>query len=181
MQRFAPRLFLGAGLLAGLMSGAHAFELKSADIRDNETLKTAQVFKGCGGDNLSPQLTWSNAPDGTKSFAVTIYDPDAPTGSGWWHWLAYDIPATTQQLDTGAGGADKLPAGAKHGRNDYGTKDFGGACPPRGDKPHRYVVTVYALKVPQLNVPADASAAMIGFNLNANKLGSATITGLYGR
>jgi len=176
----ASRLLLSCAL-AGAAFSAQAFELTSADIRDKETLKTAQVFKPCGGDNISPQLTWKNAPAGTQSFAVTIYDPDAPTGSGWWHWLAYDLPAGTTSLDAGAGADGKLPAGAKHGRNDYGTKDFGGACPPRGDKPHRYIVTVYALKVSQLNVPADASAAMIGFNLNANKLGSATITGMYGR
>jgi Raf kinase inhibitor-like YbhB/YbcL family protein len=165
------------------MSTAFAFDLKSADIRNNGTLKLDQVYKGfgCNGGNQSPQLSWSDAPAGTKSFAVTVYDPDAPTGSGWWHWVAYDIPADVHQLAAGAGKPDGLPKGAKQGRNDFGTKDFGGACPPPGDKPHHYIVTIHALKVPKLDVPDDASPALIGYMLNANKLGTATITGLYGR
>ncbi len=158
--------------------------LKSADVKPGGTLGEQQVFNGmgCTGGNVSPQLSWENAPKDTKSFVVTVYDPDAPTGSGWWHWLVYDIPATAKELPQGAG-SDKapLPEGAKQGRTDYGTKGFGGACPPPGDKPHRYVFTVYALKVDRIDVPEDASPAMVGFNAKANALASATFTATYGR
>jgi len=143
----------------------------------------AQVFQGfgCSGGNISPALRWSDVPAGTKSFAITAYDPDAPTGSGWWHWVSYDLPASVSSLQTGAGKAGAMPAGAKQGRNDFGSNDFGGACPPLGDAPHRYIFTVFALKVDKLDVPADASAALIGFMLNANKLATASITARYGR
>jgi Raf kinase inhibitor-like YbhB/YbcL family protein len=183
MRNIYSGLVLAASLVAGGAGAADKFTITSADIRNNDTLKAAQVYKGfgCNGDNRSPQLAWSGAPAGTKSFAVTVYDPDAPTGSGWWHWIMYDIPASVHQLDGGAGQSGKLPDGAKHGRNDYGSMDFGGACPPPGDKPHRYIVTVHALKVERLEVPADASAALIGYMLNANRLGTATLTGKYGR
>lgn len=160
-----------------------SFKLTSTEVQNNKPLHAAQVYRGFGADggNRSPQLEWSGEPAGTKSFAITMYDPDASSGSGWWHWLAYDIPTSVHQLASGAGQAGKLPAGAKHGRNDYGTADFGGACPPPGEKPHRYIVTVHALKTDKLDVPVDATAAMIGFMLNANCLGTATLTGLYGR
>jgi len=110
-----------------------------------------------------------------------VYDPDAPTGSGWWHWLAYDIPASSDSLPQGAAVKAELPQGTRQGRNDYGERNFGGACPPPGDKPHRYIFTVYALKVDKLDVPDEASAALIGFMLRANSLGSATLTANYGR
>ena len=112
-----------------------------------------------------------------------MYDPDAPTGSGWWHWQVFDIPAATTSLPEGAGSADGklLPQGAMQGRSDYGTKAFGGACPPVGDKPHRYIFTLYALKVDKLGVPADATAALAGYMINANKIGSASFTAYYGR
>src|SRR3954465_14424129 len=115
---------------------------------------------GAGGQNVSPQLSWSGAPAGTKSFALTLYDPDAPTGSGWWHWVVYDIPATATELPQGAGsGKAPLPAGTVQGKTDFGAAGYGGAGPPPGDKPHRYVFTVYALKVDKLDLPADASPA----------------------
>ena len=166
---------------------AQAFELTSADIKDGKTLPKAQEYNGfgCKGGNVAPQLSWKNAPRDTKSFAVTVYDPDAPTGSGWWHWIVYDIPSSFTGLPTGASSAAeakvKLPEGVKQGRNDYGSRDFGGACPPPGDKPHRYVFTVFALKIDKLGVPDDASAAMIGYMLNANALGKATLTAKYSR
>lgn len=183
MRPIRSSLVLAAFLITGTVSAAHAFELKSADIRNNGKLKAVQVYKGfgCEGGNQSPQLEWSGAPKGTKSFAVTVYDPDAPTGSGWWHWSVYDIPASVTRLDGGVGTTGKLPDGAKQGRNDFGTLDFGGACPPPGSKPHHYIVTVHALKVEKLDVPADASPALIGYMLNANRLGTAKITGLYSR
>jgi Raf kinase inhibitor-like YbhB/YbcL family protein len=158
---------------------ACAFDLVSDDVAEGKTMNIAQVYKGfgCDGGNQSPALHWSHAPAGTRSFAVTVYDPDAPTGSGWWHWQVYDLPATTAGLPRGGA----LPDGAKQGRNDFGGRDFGGACPPPGDKPHHYVFTVYALKVDKLGVPDDASAALVGYMLRANSLGSAKLTARYGR
>jgi len=160
-----------------------AFELKSPDIAEGSTLGMAQVFSGfgCTGGNVSPALQWSGAPAGTKSFALTVYDPDAPTGSGWWHWIVYDLPASSTGLARGVGKGAALPAGAQQGRNDFGTGDFGGACPPVGDKPHHYIFTIYALKVEKLGVPADATAALIGYNINANQLGSAKLNARFGR
>lgn len=136
---------------------------------------------GCNGQNISPALEWSNAPAGTKSFAVTIYDPDAPTGSGWWHWVMYNIPASTTGLVAGAGNGRNAPSGSVQGTTDFGTKGYGGPCPPVGDKPHHYHITVFALKVDKIDVPGSATAAMVGYNLNANKLATARVTGLYGR
>ncbi|HEY0707741.1 MAG TPA: YbhB/YbcL family Raf kinase inhibitor-like protein, partial [Polyangia bacterium] len=133
-------------------------------------------------ENISPHVAWSAPPEGTKSFVLTVYDPDAPTGSGWWHWVVYDIPADVTELPAGAGsGKVDLPKGASQGRTDFGSKGFGGACPPPGDKPHRYIFTVHALKVEKLEVPPDASAAMIGFMTNANSLGKASFTAKYSR
>jgi Raf kinase inhibitor-like YbhB/YbcL family protein len=166
-------------------AGAAAkFTLKSADVKANKPLTEQQVFNGfgCTGANVSPQLSWEGAPKEAKSFVVTVYDPDAPTGSGWWHWVVYDIPGTATELAQGAGsGKAPLPEGAVQGRTDFGAAGFGGACPPPGDKPHRYVFTVSALKVEKLEVPADASPAMIGFMAHANSLGSATFTATYSR
>lgn len=169
--------------LLSLATGARALDLNSRDLKDGGPLPDRQVYRGfgCTGANLSPQLAWTDPPAGTKSYAVTAYDPDAPTGSGWWHWVVYDIPAHVRALEGGAGRSGGLPAGAKHGRTDFGTMEFGGACPPVGDKAHRYVFTVHALKVEKLEVPADASAALVGFAINANRLGSATLTATYGR
>ncbi|MCC6208460.1 MAG: YbhB/YbcL family Raf kinase inhibitor-like protein [Gammaproteobacteria bacterium] len=164
---------------------AAAFTLSSPTIPEGGTLTMDQVFNGfgCTGNNVSPALEWRGAPEGTKSFAITVYDPDAPTGSGWWHWVVYDIPAAVTALPAGAGGADvaMLPSGAVQGRTDFGAAGFGGACPPPGDKPHRYIFTVHALKVEKLDVPADATAALVGYMLNANLLGKASFTATYGR
>lgn len=160
------------------------FTLTSADVKPNRPLTEQQVFNGfgCSGANVSPQLSWSGVPKETKSFVVTVYDPDAPTGSGWWHWVVYDIPAGASELAQGAGsGKAALPEGALQGRTDFGAPGFGGACPPPGDKPHRYVFTIFALKVEKLEVPADASPAFIGFMTRANALGSATFTATYAR
>jgi Raf kinase inhibitor-like YbhB/YbcL family protein len=177
-------------LAAALLSGAtlvHAagFTLSSPTIKPGATLTEAQVYQGfgCTGKNASPGLKWSGAPAGTKSYAVTVYDPDAPTGSGWWHWVVINLPATVTELPEGAGSADgkSLPAGAVQGRTDFGVPGFGGACPPKGDKPHRYIFTVYALKTDKIDVPPDATAALIGFMINANKLDKATFTAKYGR
>ncbi|WP_431276145.1 YbhB/YbcL family Raf kinase inhibitor-like protein [Variovorax ureilyticus] len=167
------------------ISQAAGFVLASPDIKPGSTLTDAQVFNGfgCTGKNISPALKWSGAPKGTRSFAVTAYDPDAPTGSGWWHWVIYNIPASASDIPEGAGTADGkgLPAGSMQGRTDFGAPGFGGACPPPGDKPHRYIFTVHALKTDKLDIPPDATAALIGYMINANKLASASFTAKYGR
>jgi len=164
---------------------AHAFNLTSPDIADARVLGNAQVLKGhgCVGANLSPALNWANAPAGAKSFAVTVYDPDAPTGSGWWHWVVFDIPATATGLPAGAGTADgrALPQGSIQSRTDFGQPGFGGACPPKGDAPHRYQFTVYALDVPKLGLDPNASAALVGFMLRQHTLAKASILSLYQR
>ena len=184
-MRFTIRQTIAvAALGAASVAQAAGFTLSSPTIKPGSTLTKAQVFNGfgCTGDNISPELKWSGAPAGTKSFAVTVYDPDAPTGSGWWHWVVINIPGDATGLAEGAGSAvGKLPAGSMQARTDFGSAGFGGACPPQGDKPHRYIFTVYALKTDKLDVPADATAALVGFMINANKLGSATFTAKYGR
>lgn len=166
---------------------AHAggFALESPDVGSKAPIADKHVFKGfgCAGGNVSPQLAWKDAPAGTKSFALTVYDPDAPTGSGWWHWLMIDIPADAKGLPQGAGDPAKglAPAGARQMRTDFGAPGWGGPCPPQGDKPHRYVFTLHALKVDRLEVPADATAALVGFMINANRIGKAEFTARYGR
>ncbi|MBI2833652.1 MAG: YbhB/YbcL family Raf kinase inhibitor-like protein [Acidobacteria bacterium] len=135
---------------------------------------------GCDGKNSSPQLAWTDAPEGTKSFAVMCYDPDAPTGSGFWHWVVVNIPASTTSLGFGAGApqAGKLPTGALQTRTDFGAAGYGGPCPPVGDHPHRYLFTVFAVGVEELPVNADTSAAIVGFYLHLKMLAKATIMGL---
>jgi Raf kinase inhibitor-like YbhB/YbcL family protein len=168
--------------LAGA-GAAPAFELRSPDVSEGATLTRAQVYfgSGCYGDNLSPALAWSGAPAGTQSFAVTVYDPDAPTGSGWWHWVVFDIPASVTALPRGVGHSGALPPGARQARNDFGSADFGGACPPPGNKAHRYIFTVHALKRGKLDVPPDAAAARVGAVIDANRIDKASITARYGR
>jgi Raf kinase inhibitor-like YbhB/YbcL family protein len=129
-------------------AGAAKLTLTSPDIREGQKIASAQVLNGmgCTGSNTSPALRWSGAPAGTKSFAITAYDPDAPTGSGWWHWVVYNIPASATQLAAGAGDPKKtlLPAGATQGNTDFGAPGYGGPCPPAGDKPHHYHFTLRA-------------------------------------
>jgi Raf kinase inhibitor-like YbhB/YbcL family protein len=140
----------------------------------------ANTGLGCSGGNVSPQLTWSGAPDGTKSFAVTAFDPDAPTGSGFWHWLVVNIPPDVSELPAGAGSGQGLPGGALQTRTDFGTPAYGGPCPPMGDHPHRYIFTVFAVGVDQLQqVTPDTSAAIIGFMLHFNTLAKGEIQGFY--
>jgi Raf kinase inhibitor-like YbhB/YbcL family protein len=178
---------LFAAALAGAFSLAQAagFTLTSPDIKPNATIAKkfeANVF-GCSGENKSPALKWSGAPKDIKSFAVTVYDPDAPSGSGWWHWSVINIPANVTELpaDAGAVGGANLPKGATPVRIDFGVAGWGGVCPPQGDKPHRYIFTVYALKTDKLDIPADATAALAGFMINANSIGKASFTAKYGR
>lgn len=161
-----------------------SFTLSSPEIHANATLSEQQVFNGfgCHGSNISPALNWQGAPKGTQSYALTVYDPDAPTGSGWWHWVVFNIPATSSGLPAHVSATgDGLPAGAIQGQTDYGQPGFGGACPPVGDKPHRYQFTLHALKVPKLDLPATSMPALVGFMIHANELASTRFTAYYGR
>jgi Raf kinase inhibitor-like YbhB/YbcL family protein len=165
-----------------------SFKLTSQSFRDGDYLPEAHILSkdfgfGCAGGNQSPHLVWSDAPAGTKSFAVTCFDPDAPTGSGFWHWLVVNIPATTTELplDAGNPASGKLPNSALQTRNDLGQPGYIGPCPPPNDHPHRYIFTVFAVSQDTLPVTADTSAALVGFNLNFNTLAKATLMGLYKR
>jgi Raf kinase inhibitor-like YbhB/YbcL family protein len=161
-------------------ASAQDFKLSSTSIAEGAQLAPAFVFTGfgCEGGNRSPQLSWSGAPEGTKSFAITAYDPDAPTGSGWWHWNVVNIPASVDSVELGASGEGKLPMGAIEITNDYGAAGFGGACPPAGEV-HRYVFTVHALSTERLELPEHPSNALAGFMIGANTIQSARITAVY--
>lgn len=180
-------LLAGSAIMASSLSQFAQAEMTitSTDIQASELMPKAQEFAGfgCSGGDLSPQLSWANAPADTKSFAITAYDPDAPTGSGWWHWVLVNIPTSVTTLATGAGNPDKalLPEGSQTFKTDYGSKRFGGACPPEGDKAHRYQFKVFALNVEKLELPEDGSAALVGYYLNSHAIETATLEALYKR
>lgn len=156
---------------------------KDGDYLGKEHVLSTEYGFGCDGGNRSPHLAWDDAPAGTKSFAVTCFDPDAPTGSGFWHWVVVNIPpsVTVLPLDAGNPAGGKLPAGALQVRTDFGKPGYGGPCPPAGDHPHRYLFTVHAVSMDTLPVSADTSAAVVGFYLNFNTLAKAVLMGLYRR
>jgi Raf kinase inhibitor-like YbhB/YbcL family protein len=170
-------------LMFAVNATAGGFTLQSSDLGGQ--LTTNQVFNGfgCSGKNISPALNWINPPKGTKSFAVTVYDPDAPTGSGFWHWVIFDIPEKTHALVADSGNIEKKlsPAGSIQSVTSYGKPGFGGACPPEGDTPHRYVFTVYALDIAKLGLNAESQPALVGFFLNQHALSKASIISYYGR
>lgn len=162
-----------------------AFSLVSPEFVEQGVLTKAHEYNDFGGtgDNRSPALKWSNVPDGTRSLAITVYDPDAPTGSGFWHWVAFDIAPDADALTPDAGHKDgaALPQGAVQSANDYGFHGFGGACPPEGAGPHRYVFTLHALSTDKLGIDAGATNAVARFLIHANTIASTSLTALYQR
>ena len=186
-MKIVRSLSLSLALASAAMSADGVnFRLTSADIKPNGVIANKFVFQGfgCKGENLSPALSWSGAPKGTLSLALLVHDPDAPTGgAGWWHWVVYDIPANVSSIAQGAGTADgkALPKGTMQGPTDFGPAAWGGPCPPVGSGRHHYKFTLHALKVAKLEIPTGATAALIGYMVNANSLGTAELTGLYGR
>ena len=185
MMRKNKCAFAALAGLAVLASPAFAgdFILTSTDIQHGEFMSQVQEFEGfgCQGGNQSPALAWQGAPEGTQAYAITVYDPDAPTGSGWWHWQLVNVPVNVTSLEAGAGGDPaSLPKGSRSMVNDYGFAGFGGACPPQGHGAHRYQFTIHALSQP-LDLPEGASAALTGYMINAYSLASSQIEALYKR
>jgi hypothetical protein len=178
-------LAVSLAMAAATGAAGRAMSLASADLTPDARIPDAHVFNGfgCTGGNLSPELSWSGAPEGAKSFAVVCHDPDAPGPGGFWHWLIFDIPGDVARLARGAGDPKRgaAPEGATQSRNDFGASGYGGPCPPRGDKPHRYRFTVFALDVDRLGADANAAPAQVASRLEAHALAKATLTGLWGR
>ncbi|HZC42350.1 MAG TPA: YbhB/YbcL family Raf kinase inhibitor-like protein [Streptosporangiaceae bacterium] len=161
-----------------------AFTVESNDVADGQQMSDAQVYNsfGMSGQNISPHLRWHGFPAETGSFSVTCYDPDAPTGSGFWHWVLIDVPVSVTELPSGAasGDASGLPPGSFCVRNDYGSKDFGGAAPPAGDPPHRYVFAVHAVDSEKLGIDSDVSPAVAGFNLRFHTIARGLLIPVFG-
>ena len=184
----------GLSLVALALSTFSAFaqaddntmQLTSANFNDGDYIPLDHILSadfgfGCSGGNRSPQLSWAGAPDGTKSFALTVYDPDAPTGSGFWHWVVVNIPPTVTELPLDAGNpkTNNLPRGARQVRTDFGTPGYGGPCPPMGDHPHRYFFTIFAVSMDQVPVTDTTTAAVVGFMLHFSTLARGELEGLY--
>lgn len=187
MRQPAQIAALAAALLAALIwtvrapaAPAAAMTVTSAQLAEGGTVPRAQVYARCGGGNVSPALAWSGAPAATRSYAVTVFDPDAGDG-GWWHWIVFAIPADRHALARGAGAQGHTPDGAMQGTNDFGGVGYGGPCPPAGASPHRYRITVWALDTATPPFGPDVTGKQIGPWLKAHALASATLTAHYGR
>ena len=169
---------------------SNKFSFGSTAFSDAGTISMKQVFNsfGCTGKNISPELVWANPPSGTKSFAITVYDPDAPTGSGWWHWTVFNIPAKIRSLREGENfkpykkGEELISyESTTQGRTDFGKSGYGGPCPPEGDQPHHYIFTLYAIKEAKLPLNKDSSGAMVGYTLKQNMIEKLSVTAMFGR
>ena len=180
-----PVLFAFVVLNMLNIPSAHGFSLFSPQLKENAPMGIEQVLNGfgCNGKNISPELGWTDPPKGTRSFALTVYDPDAPTGSGWWHWVLFNIKPGVRALGQNAGDpkAGPAPAGSVQGMTDFGKPGYGGACPPEGDKPHRYVFTLYALDTDALPLDGSAPAAMVGYFIHQHEIAHARMTVKYSR
>lgn len=179
-------IIASAFFLLSFESAQAEMSISSYDFQDGAMISIKNVFNGfgCKGRNISPQITIKDVPQDAKSLALTMYDPDAPTGSGWWHWIVYNMPTYTKNIFPSNSKMTKVATfgpNAVFGRNDFGTFDYGGPCPPIGSGKHHYILTIYALSVDKLSVPSDASAALIGYNINANTIEKASITSYYER
>ncbi|HEX5002484.1 MAG TPA: YbhB/YbcL family Raf kinase inhibitor-like protein [Bacteroidia bacterium] len=165
------------------LSFGQAFTLVSADASGNVPAKMVYNGYGCDGDNISPQLSWTNAPEGTRSFAVTMFDPDAPVNNGWWHWICFNIPAGVHELPSGAGSVEKklAPEGTIQSMTDFGKPGYGGPCPPEGSDYHHYVITVYALKTDKLNLDSTAAPDVVKSAIDAGTIAKATLILQYKR
>jgi Raf kinase inhibitor-like YbhB/YbcL family protein len=175
---------MAAAALAFGATSAQALSLTSPDVKSGKTIADEQVFNnmGCSGKNISPALSWSGAPKGTKSFALMVYDPDAPTGSGFWHWVVFNIAPDVTSLAKGAGDpkSDAAPKGAVQSRTDFGVPGYGGPCPPKGDKPHHYHFMLFAVDADKIDADENTSAAVVGFNLHFHTLAKADLVGTWG-
>ena len=185
-QHFPNKLFISIFLLSLFLANIctaqeNDFILSSSNFKNGEILPLAQVFNdfGCNGENKAPELSWTKPPRSTKSLAITMYDPDAPTGSGWWHWLIINLPIDLKSIPADSGNSSKaneLGLDTIYTRTDYGKAGYGGACPPTGNKAHRYIFTVWALNIDKRPLNADASGAMVGYYLNQHVIKKASMT-----
>ena len=187
-MKFKPlilTLFFVSCSLSNVSAQSSKFSIQSSNIADGATISNKHVYNnfGCSGKNLSPQISWSNTPAETKSFALTVYDPDAPTGSGWWHWVLINIPAKYNSLPINFGEKNqfRLVDGIMQIRNDFSNFSFGGPCPPKGAKAHRYIFTIHALRVENLELQENSTAALAGFMINQSSLAKASFTSYFGR
>lgn len=189
MQKYRWIILVCIGLfivIIGFQSAwADKFSLTSPQLKDGGMMPVNQIFHGfgCTGKNISPELIWHNPPAGTKSFAVMVYDPDAPTGSGWWHWVIFNIPSEIRRLPADAGNVNLSLAPKKsiQSMTDFGKQGYGGACPPKGSGPHRYIFTVFALDIESLPLDTSVTAAMVGFHLNQHAMDKTQLTVIYSR
>jgi len=171
------KILITLSMLTTLLS-ADGLSLSSKDLQGQ--LSINEVFNGfgCSGKNISPELSWENAPEGTKSFALTVYDPDAPTGSGWWHWMVFNISKEKKGFEKGV---DLSKSTAVESLTDFGKAGFGGACPPKGDKDHQYIFTIHALDIEKIDLDEKANPALVGYYINAHTLSKASLISYYGR
>ncbi|HYZ15667.1 MAG TPA: YbhB/YbcL family Raf kinase inhibitor-like protein [Candidatus Acidoferrum sp.] len=185
MERLRALAALAALACASPAAASAPFTLASATFADGGTIPHSAVYNaaGCDGANISPELHWSNAPHDARSFVLVVFDPKAQGGTGWYHWLAFDIPAALQSLPAGAGDprSGKTPREIVFGRNDYGAPAYGGPCPPQGDGPHPYQFTIYALRVAHVPGGSGTTGTAVGALLRGEIVAHATLTGYYGR